>query len=392
MSKSVGVLLIHGLTGMPSEMRPVEKYFVSRGFEVEVPLLAGHGGSADELIATTWQVWLDSARQSLRKLLERVDQVVVCGLSMGATIAGLLAAEHPHAVVGTVLLSPTLRYDGYNFSNHWYQRPFSLKFVHDMLHCVCHCFPILLRKLYWTETAPYGLKDKRLQRVITQAIEEAKQGTCNNFGLFRTYFASLYQMNLLTDQFRKLASSITCPVLILHSMEDTTATISNATEVYKLVGASKRRLVGLTGCDHVLTLDLQRNYVCAQIGEFVSSVAHSNIAQPGGSRKAEPTTIEVEMRGTDIALFTIKSPNRTEISFPLLLDKTSLTVVDEDELWHKATDFSTGDLNVGKLANLLLRNLRRSISVSMRVPPAGAQAIPGVALGTPSSGLRALAE
>src|SRR5215471_19930645 len=42
MSKSVGVLLIHGLTGMPSEMRPVEKYFVSRGFEVEVPLLAGH--------------------------------------------------------------------------------------------------------------------------------------------------------------------------------------------------------------------------------------------------------------------------------------------------------------------------------------------------------------
>ena len=36
------VLLIHGLTGTPAEMRPIAKRLTKRGFNVMCPQLAGH--------------------------------------------------------------------------------------------------------------------------------------------------------------------------------------------------------------------------------------------------------------------------------------------------------------------------------------------------------------
>src|SRR5207244_1692173 len=67
-SRRPGVLLLHGLTGMPSEMRPVARYLTSLGYAVETPLLPGHGGSQRELLRTTWREWLGGARDALRRL------------------------------------------------------------------------------------------------------------------------------------------------------------------------------------------------------------------------------------------------------------------------------------------------------------------------------------
>ena len=39
----VGVLLIHGFTGSPPEMRLIGEYLHQRGFTVAAPLLPGHG-------------------------------------------------------------------------------------------------------------------------------------------------------------------------------------------------------------------------------------------------------------------------------------------------------------------------------------------------------------
>ncbi|MGH9549509.1 MAG: alpha/beta hydrolase, partial [Terriglobales bacterium] len=106
-----GVLLLHGLTGMPSEMRPVAKHLTQMGCIVECPLVPGHGGSHDELLKTGWKDWYQGAREALDSLARKCDHVVIGGLSMGALLAALSSIDEPK-VSGLVMLSTTLRYDG----------------------------------------------------------------------------------------------------------------------------------------------------------------------------------------------------------------------------------------------------------------------------------------
>src|SRR6516162_7964374 len=79
----MGALLVHGLTGMPNEMRPIERVLAELGCQVSVPMLAGHGAGQKELLATGWKDWLESCREALAELSRSCDAIVVGGLSMG---------------------------------------------------------------------------------------------------------------------------------------------------------------------------------------------------------------------------------------------------------------------------------------------------------------------
>ncbi|HEY9731178.1 MAG TPA: alpha/beta fold hydrolase [Drouetiella sp.] len=255
-----GVLLLHGLTGMPSEMRPIEKHLTQQGCIVSCPMLAGHGGDHIELLATGWKDWLASAKAALDELLKQCDHVVVGGLSMGALLSLMLAVDEPR-VSGIVLLSTTINYDGQTSS------PFKifLPFV-DLI-------PWLGNNCYWTESPPYGLKDLRLQKQITKQVEAAARGESTTFGLFRTYAGSLRQMDHLVKQVKKQAKKLRCPALVVHALEDTITTTKNAETICNWMEANDKTLVLLGGCDHVLTLDLRRKDVAAHIARFVAKAS-----------------------------------------------------------------------------------------------------------------------
>jgi carboxylesterase len=269
----VGALLLHGLTGMPNEMRAIEKALESIGCDVEVPMLAGHGATHKELLKTGWKDWLDSARQALNKLCERCDQVYVGGLSMGALMPVLLAVENPK-VCGIVSMSPTIKYDSKNSSN-----PF------QVLIPILDVLPFLGGIFYWTEAPPYGLKDERLVKMITKELEEAKNSTGggadadSGFSQFRTYSGSLRQMQHLVAQVKKQAPNIKCPVLIMHSVEDTLTTVANPKILYSwLTGSSDRQIIYLEGCDHVLPADLKKEEVSYNFAAFICRVAAKEAA------------------------------------------------------------------------------------------------------------------
>src|SRR5262245_66511156 len=96
----IGALLLHGLGGTPVEMRYVAMGLARAGVTVSCPQLAGHSGSFEELRGSRWQDWYASAEAALDRLRGRCDTVVVGGLSMGAVLALLLAAEREEAVAG----------------------------------------------------------------------------------------------------------------------------------------------------------------------------------------------------------------------------------------------------------------------------------------------------
>lgn len=88
-----GALLLHGLGGTLVEMRFVALALARAGMTVLCPQLAAHTGSLDELQESRWQDWYASAEAALDQLRRRCDTVIVAGLSMGAVLALMLAAE-----------------------------------------------------------------------------------------------------------------------------------------------------------------------------------------------------------------------------------------------------------------------------------------------------------
>ncbi len=257
-----GVLLIHGLTGAPTEVKPTARYLKQLGYRVEVPLLAGHGAGHEELLATKWQDWLESVRKPLKTLTTECEEVVIVGLSVGGLLGVLLSCENPN-VRGLVLLSFALGIPGPN-------TPKS-----RLLLPLIYRFPFLRKHLFWTELPPYGLKDKRLQQNITRIVQASKKRETTKYGLFRTYVDTLYQHELLEQEVMNKAKSITCPTLIIHSLEDTMLSTENATTIYGLLGSKEKSIKFITGCDHVMTVDLRKDDVASWVGSFVSKYTDS---------------------------------------------------------------------------------------------------------------------
>lgn len=111
---SSAVLLVHGLTGTPAEMRDFGRQLARQGLSVACPQLAGHCDSVAALKASRWEDWYDSVERCFEALAQRHAQVYVAGLSMGALLCLLLASRQRTRVAGLALLSPTFFYDGWN--------------------------------------------------------------------------------------------------------------------------------------------------------------------------------------------------------------------------------------------------------------------------------------
>src|SRR4029077_16856890 len=95
-----GVLLIHGLGGTPLELKTVARGLAARGLTVSCCQLAGHCGTEDDLLTTSWVDWLSSAERALVELERDCETIVVGGLSIGAILALRLCAAQPGLVEG----------------------------------------------------------------------------------------------------------------------------------------------------------------------------------------------------------------------------------------------------------------------------------------------------
>ncbi len=79
-----GVLLVHGFTGSPSEMRLLGEYLNGQGYTVLAPRLAGHGTRVEEMITTGWPMWYENVEDAYHLLSGLCPDITAVGLSMGA--------------------------------------------------------------------------------------------------------------------------------------------------------------------------------------------------------------------------------------------------------------------------------------------------------------------
>lgn len=241
------------------EMRLLGKGLNRAGFTVHGVQLAGHCGNVDDLLATGWRDWYASVEQAADALLEKVDQLFVGGLSMGALLALKLAADRPRLIAGVGVYGATFRYDG------WSIPPLArLSFMLPVLKR----FGIGRRRSFM-EQPPYGIRDERLRAQISHAMLGGDSAAA---GLPGNPWYSLAEMYGLAASVRRQLGQVTSPCLVAHASDDDVASIKNAQLVMHGVSAPAELLL-LNDSYHMITIDKERRTLIERSAAFFEDIA-----------------------------------------------------------------------------------------------------------------------
>lgn len=271
-----GVLLIHGLTGTPTEMRFVAKGLHRNGFTVHAMQLAGHCGDEADLLKTGWRDWYQSVCQAADRLRGEVDHMFVAGLSMGALLALKLAADRPDEVDGIGLYGTTFVYDGWTIP--WIGR---LSF---MLPLVCSL------GLGWNqrfmECFPYGIKDERIRQRIANSM---LNGDSAGGGLPGNPWPSLAEFYRLSFLVRRQLPSVRTPAMVVHAVDDDVASLKNVRMVVRGVSGPVETVL-LENSYHMITVDQERDKVIERSTRFFQHIAATRFV-----RMPEPSRVAVSV-------------------------------------------------------------------------------------------------
>ena len=233
---STGLLLIHGFTGSPAEMRLVGDYLNERDLTISAPLLPGHGTTVEAMNRCRWQDWTGHAEQAYEELTSRCERVFVGGLSMGSLIAIDLAAQHQPD--GAILYSP------------------ALQVASPLIH-LAPLFKYVVHKV-----AKSGQSDMTDPAADRRAWSYAAYPT-----------SAAHELLKLIGRCKELLPRVTCPLLAFHSTGDSMIRAEGARRVVEGAGSEETELVTLHNSGHVLTVDSEWRMVAAKTYDFVQSHA-----------------------------------------------------------------------------------------------------------------------
>jgi carboxylesterase len=228
-----GVLLIHGYTGAPPEMRLVGDYLHARGLAVSGPLLPGHGTTAAEMNRYRWADWASHVEHALADLQARCEHVFVGGLSLGSVLALYLAAHHPE-LAGTIAYSPAL----------W---------TADRL-------------IYLTPVIKY-LSPVRRKSDESDLVDP--QAHLRLWCYDENPIFAAHELLKLIRRVRRLLPRVTCPLLVVHSPGDRAIHPESARRTYQGAGSADKQLITLQNSGHCITVDNEWEFVAAKTYEFI---------------------------------------------------------------------------------------------------------------------------
>jgi len=249
----IGVLLIHGLTGTPTEMGSVAKDLNRRGFSVFCPLLAGHCQSEAEFMKTNRFDWFKSVETAFEKFSEHMDVVFIGGMSVGAIFCLKLAAMFPQRIRGQALYSTTLKWDGWSIPKLSFLLPLALR------------VPIFGKRYRFMEAWPYGIKNERLRERIYKMMYS---GDATQAGFPGTPGLAVRELWRFNDEVKARFAEVATPTLLLHASNDDIASAkNNACYVQKRISGPSK-LVLLDDSYHMITIDQEKRKVSQETAGY----------------------------------------------------------------------------------------------------------------------------
>lgn len=248
---SRAVLLFHGMTGSPYEMKKYGHFLYSAGYDVYCDCLPGHGDKVADIYTVTYQDWFNFAYERFRYLKSKYDDVFTSGVCLGAVLAIVVAEKFPDEVSGVVALSTTLFLDGWRLP--WYKI-----FI-----------PIALATLirfYYTypECEPHGIKNERTRKVVAMLLEKSDVGM-NDFPM-----TCIFELLKLSRKVRNknFLKRIKAPIILIHSKDDDLTSPKSAHVVYDGISSKDKKLIILNDSYHMVLYDNEKEFVFHTAADF----------------------------------------------------------------------------------------------------------------------------
>ncbi len=250
---ATGVLLIHGYSGSPEELRGMGKYLNTQGYTICGPLLAGHGSTPDRLFNVTWHDWIASASRGLDQLRQACEKVVIAGFSVGALVGAHLAAKEQCA--GLVLMAPALRLRG-----------------QPLLHLagvVRHVKP------WYYPLARANFNSPSVRAAVRGFMPDADLDDPDVVAQIRQHarvpIGSVYEIVRLQKQARRDLRRVTIPTLIMQGKKDETVNPASAALASSLLAASTKKTIWFDNAGHQLTREPGREKVWQNAADWIRS-------------------------------------------------------------------------------------------------------------------------
>jgi carboxylesterase len=229
------VLLIHGFTGSPPEMRLVGDYLYQRGFTISGPLLPGHGTDVDDMNRRQWSEWTAHVELALSDLQSRCSTVFVGGLSMGALLTLYLGAHHPE-ISGLMTYSPAVL----------------------VANKLIYLTPVL--KYFISKRSAAGESD------LTDPEADSRLWCYEEQPL-----RAAHELLKLQRVVRRLLTAVSQPLLVIQSTGDTSIDPRCGQIIYDEAGSTDKELVYLHNSGHNVMVDSEWETVAEKTYEFIQA-------------------------------------------------------------------------------------------------------------------------
>jgi carboxylesterase len=259
--RRMAAILLHGLCSTPDELRSVETSLGDLGCTVRPMRIAGYSfdPALDVQRATPCMSWIDAIEREIDTLRATHDRVMLVGISAGASLALASAIRCGARVDALVLMSTTLRFDGWAVPRWRFLLPLVL-------------YTPLGRFWKYRERAPYGVKNERVRAWIERELRTRR---ISSAGSSVIGVGHLREHDRLLRHVRGNLARVVCPsVLALHARQDEVAGIGNLGILARGLGCAMFRSVVLGNSFHMITIDNDRRQVVRETLEFATTVSH----------------------------------------------------------------------------------------------------------------------
>ncbi len=215
-----GVLLIHGFTSSPDEVRSVGDYLARKNYTVSAPLLKGHGTNPRNLLKIRPEQWQKQIIKEMNKLKKICSRVFILGSSFGGNLAFDYASKHRTAGIVTVGA------------------------------------PILWRKSTLRKVPYYIAKNVKIfQKKKYDYTKVREEIIKKKIQYLNIPLITLGRVLKFTKKSKKELNNIACPVLIMQSKLDAVVSRDTPEYIFNSIRSKIKKIVWFDKAYHVIIID-----------------------------------------------------------------------------------------------------------------------------------------